>query len=110
MDRQLRTSDSAVTLAVLDDATPNHHFQRRHRTIPSTQMKETSRWENLKLAYKTLGVVFGGLVTSPLYVYPSMPLKILRSQPKARVLASLDRTSPLLVMMRMDLEFLVSRT
>lgn len=26
------------------------------------------------LAYKTLGVVFGGLVTSPLYVYPSMPL------------------------------------
>lgn len=27
------------------------------------------------LAYKTLGVVFGGLVTSPLYVYPSMPLK-----------------------------------
>lgn len=35
----------------------------------------TSRWETLKLAYKTLGVVFGGLVTSPLYVYPSMPLK-----------------------------------
>ncbi|GAY51788.1 hypothetical protein CUMW_136910 [Citrus unshiu] len=33
------------------------------------------RWENLVLAYKTLGVVFGGLVTSPLYVYPSMPLK-----------------------------------
>ncbi|PRQ41309.1 putative potassium transporter [Rosa chinensis] len=31
--------------------------------------------ENLLLAYKTLGVVFGGLVTSPLYVYPSMPLK-----------------------------------
>jgi len=33
------------------------------------------RRENLVLAYKTLGVVFGGLVTSPLYVYPSMPLK-----------------------------------
>ncbi|KAL2545803.1 putative potassium transporter 17 [Forsythia ovata] len=33
------------------------------------------RKENLVLAYKTLGVVFGGLVTSPLYVYPSMPLK-----------------------------------
>lgn len=30
---------------------------------------------DLLLAYKTLGVVFGGLVTSPLYVYPSMPLK-----------------------------------
>lgn len=27
------------------------------------------------MAYKTMGVVFGGLVTSPLYVYPSMPLK-----------------------------------
>lgn len=33
------------------------------------------QWENLRLAYKTLGVVFGGLVTSPLYVYPSIPLK-----------------------------------
>lgn len=33
------------------------------------------RWGNLVLAYKTLGVVFGGLVTSPLYVYPSMHLK-----------------------------------
>lgn len=30
--------------------------------------------DTLILAYRTLGVVFGGLVTSPLYVYPSMPL------------------------------------
>ena len=30
--------------------------------------------QDLVLAYKTLGVVFGGLVTSPLYVYPSMNL------------------------------------
>lgn len=30
--------------------------------------------KDLALAYKTLGVVFGGLVTSPLYVYPSMNL------------------------------------
>ncbi|CAL5081708.1 unnamed protein product [Urochloa decumbens] len=30
--------------------------------------------KDLLLAYKTLGVVFGGLVTSPLYVYPSMNL------------------------------------
>lgn len=30
---------------------------------------------NLLLAYRTLGVVFGGLVTSPLYVYPSLHLK-----------------------------------
>lgn len=38
-------------------------------------IQRKARWENLLLAYKTLGVVFGGLVTSPLYVYPSMPLK-----------------------------------
>uniref|UniRef100_A0A1D1XKC4 Potassium transporter n=2 Tax=Anthurium amnicola TaxID=1678845 RepID=A0A1D1XKC4_9ARAE len=31
-------------------------------------------WKDFVLAYKTLGVVFGGLVTSPLYVYPSMNL------------------------------------
>lgn len=31
-------------------------------------------YKDLLLAYKTLGVVFGGLVTSPLYVYPSMNL------------------------------------
>ncbi|KAI4386341.1 hypothetical protein MLD38_004280 [Melastoma candidum] len=30
---------------------------------------------DVAMAYRTLGVVFGGLVTSPLYVYPSMPLK-----------------------------------
>lgn len=35
----------------------------------------TGRWATTVLAYKTLGVVFGGLVTSPLYVYPSMQLK-----------------------------------
>lgn len=37
--------------------------------------QEKGRRVTLILAYKTLGVVFGGLVTSPLYVYPSMPLK-----------------------------------
>ncbi|KAJ6903289.1 hypothetical protein NC651_020711 [Populus alba x Populus x berolinensis] len=41
----------------------------------TTQPKERGRWETVVLAYKTLGAVFGGLVTSPLYVYPSMPLK-----------------------------------
>lgn len=35
----------------------------------------TGHWATIVLAYKTLGVVFGGLVTSPLYVYPSMQLK-----------------------------------
>lgn len=33
------------------------------------------RWKDMATAYRTLGVVFGGLVTSPLYVYPSMNLK-----------------------------------
>ena len=37
--------------------------------------KGKEKRETLLLAYRTLGVVFGGLVTSPLYVYPSMPLK-----------------------------------
>ncbi|RDX72614.1 putative potassium transporter 17, partial [Mucuna pruriens] len=46
---------------------PNHAFS------PQQQGKE--RRDTLVLAYKTLGVVFGGLVTSPLYVYPSMHLK-----------------------------------
>lgn len=43
-----------------------------------SQGKDTAgRWaETLLVAYKTLGVVFGGLVTSPLYVYSSiLPLK-----------------------------------
>jgi len=34
-----------------------------------------STWKQVVLAYQTLGVVFGGLATSPLYVYPSMNLK-----------------------------------
>ncbi|EEF40532.1 probable potassium transporter 17 [Ricinus communis] len=42
--------------------------------ISGHHAKEKGRWETFVLAYKTLGVVFGGLVTSPLYVYPSMPL------------------------------------
>ncbi|XP_073526565.1 uncharacterized protein [Phyllobates terribilis] len=33
------------------------------------------KWSTALMAYRTLGVVFGGLVTSPLYVYPSMQLK-----------------------------------
>ncbi|KAG5608547.1 hypothetical protein H5410_019828 [Solanum commersonii] len=56
-------SDAAVMVAVHDGETINN------------DQKDPSRWETLVLAYKTLGVVFGGLVTSPLYVYPSMPLK-----------------------------------
>lgn len=37
--------------------------------------EKQSKWKQFVLAYQTLGVVFGGLATSPLYVYPSMNLK-----------------------------------
>ncbi|XP_021292893.1 probable potassium transporter 17 isoform X3 [Herrania umbratica] len=45
-----------------------------HKAAPPWFSLLTTSWSNLILAYKTLGVVFGGLVTSPLYVYPSMTL------------------------------------
>ncbi|KAI6677243.1 hypothetical protein NL676_038039 [Syzygium grande] len=56
---------------------------RRHHHLPDSRDppgrhrldKGKGRGATLILAYQTLGVVFGGLVTSPLYVYPSMPLK-----------------------------------
>ncbi|XP_028784253.1 probable potassium transporter 17 [Neltuma alba] len=48
-------------------------LQPPHSSLPLSEKKGT--WKTLVLAYRTLGVVFGGLVTSPLYVYPSMPLK-----------------------------------
>ncbi|PSR84885.1 Potassium transporter like [Actinidia chinensis var. chinensis] len=81
MDRQLGTYDSeatrsdSVVVAVDDAAIPNGRLFTHDRSIPSSEDKGLDRWGDLKLAYKTLGVVFGGLVTSPLYVYPSMPLK-----------------------------------
>ncbi|CAL5427784.1 unnamed protein product [Camellia sinensis] len=68
MDRQPGIPDSVATrsddiaLVLFNSATPP--------PIQPSGDKGT-----LKLAYKTLGVVFGGLVTSPLYVYPSMQLK-----------------------------------
>ncbi|KAA8529906.1 hypothetical protein F0562_034490 [Nyssa sinensis] len=76
MDHQLRTPDSPAVLSevvVVDDTTPNGLLPTCNRPIALTE--GTGRWATLKLAYRTLGVVFGGLVTSPLYVYPSMPLK-----------------------------------
>ncbi|PKA53932.1 putative potassium transporter 17 [Apostasia shenzhenica] len=38
------------------------------------QRRNHNHLEDVILAYETLGVVFGGLATSPLYVYPSMKL------------------------------------
>ncbi|XP_028752614.1 probable potassium transporter 17 [Neltuma alba] len=49
-------------------------LQPPHSPLPLSEQKKGT-WKTLVLAYRTLGVVFGGLVTSPLYVYPSMPLK-----------------------------------
>ncbi|XP_057486166.1 LOW QUALITY PROTEIN: probable potassium transporter 17 [Actinidia eriantha] len=60
---------------LMTSAIPNGRLLTHDRSIPSSKDKGLDRWGDLKLAYKTLGVVFGGLVTSPLYVYPSMPLK-----------------------------------
>ncbi|KAL3731241.1 hypothetical protein ACJRO7_028161 [Eucalyptus globulus] len=56
-----------------------HHHHHHHHPLdppgPPSGQRGKGRGATLILAYKTLGVVFGGLVTSPLYVYPSMPLK-----------------------------------
>lgn len=87
MDRQLGAADSVAASAfaeVVVDVQPspnvNAHFHLLHsrnsiNSSASAADNKKGRRENLVLAYKTLGVVFGGLVTSPLYVYPSMPLK-----------------------------------
>jgi K+ transporter len=37
-------------------------------------MQKCTTWGTLFLAYQTLGIVFGGLGTSPLYVWPSINL------------------------------------
>ncbi|KAH9745886.1 putative potassium transporter 17 [Citrus sinensis] len=87
MDRQLGAADSVAASTfseVVVDVQPSFnadvHSRLRHsrnsiNSSASAADNKKGRWENLVLAYKTLGVVFGGLVTSPLYVYPSMPLK-----------------------------------
>ncbi|KAI4313435.1 hypothetical protein L6164_026418 [Bauhinia variegata] len=41
----------------------------------NSELKGKGKRDDLILAYKTLGVVFGGLATSPLYVFNSMALK-----------------------------------
>lgn len=38
------------------------------------QNQDYGKWGTFVLAYQTLGVVFGGLVTSPLYVWPTIQL------------------------------------
>uniref|UniRef100_A0A803KWT2 Uncharacterized protein n=1 Tax=Chenopodium quinoa TaxID=63459 RepID=A0A803KWT2_CHEQI len=68
VDGQIPSPMSFSTTIVVDSDSNGH--------LPMPNLIEKSRrWSTLFLAYKTLGVVFGGLVTSPLYVYPSMSLK-----------------------------------
>ncbi|XP_065627407.1 probable potassium transporter 17 isoform X2 [Quercus suber] len=85
MDRQRQSESrpnlSEVNVVVVDDSTASngrllhlHALSTDSASLPNAN-EQMSRWSTLILAYKTLGVVFGGLVTSPLYVYPSMPLK-----------------------------------
>ncbi|KAJ0039258.1 hypothetical protein Pint_22523 [Pistacia integerrima] len=80
MEGQLGPRDSLPTLSevVVESSTNGHlhllHSRNANSLNPSSE-KTKGKWETLVLAYKTLGVVFGGLVTSPLYVYPSMPLR-----------------------------------
>ncbi|KAF3968030.1 hypothetical protein CMV_008032 [Castanea mollissima] len=85
MDRQRQSESrrnlSEVNVVVVADSTASngrllhlHALSTDSASLPNAN-EQMSRWSTLVLAYKTLGVVFGGLVTSPLYVYPSMPLK-----------------------------------
>ncbi|GAB4860800.1 Probable potassium transporter 17 [Ancistrocladus abbreviatus] len=77
MDRRRPTSsppDSRTTFSISEIVVHDHPPAGGHLSSTFNDDK-SSRWRTLLLAYKTLGVVFGGLVTSPLYVYPSMPLK-----------------------------------
>ncbi|XP_077236228.1 putative potassium transporter 17 [Tasmannia lanceolata] len=72
MDVQLPISNPSVPLSEIDlECSSNEH----HCINNSTEEKGVHGWKTALLAYKTLGIVFGGLVTSPLYVYPSMNLK-----------------------------------
>ncbi|XP_061367058.1 probable potassium transporter 17 [Gastrolobium bilobum] len=66
------SNDDVVTVNV--DSAPTLHLSN-NAFIPQPQKQQGKGDDTFVLAYKTLGVVFGGLVTSPLYVYPSMQLK-----------------------------------
>ncbi|PIA63086.1 hypothetical protein AQUCO_00200839v1 [Aquilegia coerulea] len=91
MDNQLITSSPPIPLSeiVVEDNNHNNNNNNNnnnsllnghhsHTTFTFSINENTNGkdgfWRNVFLAYKTLGVVFGGLVTSPLYVYPSMHL------------------------------------
>ncbi|KAK6931715.1 Potassium transporter [Dillenia turbinata] len=74
-DREIGSSESEMEV-VVDPNDQNSLQSLNVNSVPLQQHHQVdSRKKTLLLAYRTLGVVFGGLVTSPLYVYPSMPLK-----------------------------------
>ncbi|KAA3466303.1 putative potassium transporter 17 isoform X1 [Gossypium australe] len=82
MDLQSGAAVALPELLIDSSSGTSHHLDSLHFPLHNTtdsvllqsSDNKTGRWSNLLLAYKTLGVVFGGLVTSPLYVYPSMHL------------------------------------
>ncbi|KAJ7517666.1 hypothetical protein O6H91_21G034200 [Diphasiastrum complanatum] len=60
---------------------PNSNYGRRSLSIKREatapvfkEHKNYGTWENLVLAYQTLGVVYGDLGTSPLYVFPTVSI------------------------------------
>ncbi|KAL9665017.1 hypothetical protein QQ045_020426 [Rhodiola kirilowii] len=77
MDRQQHSPSHSPLpeVALIIDHDDDCQLSGNLRITTRNDAEERSRWKTVWLAYKTLGVVFGGLVTSPLYVYPSMPLK-----------------------------------
>ncbi|GMJ04514.1 potassium transporter 1, POTASSIUM UPTAKE TRANSPORTER 1 [Hibiscus trionum] len=83
METQSAAAVALPELVIDSGSDTTHYFDSLHfphdnatdtLVLQSSDNKESSKWSNLLHAYKTLGVVFGGLVTSPLYVYPSMHL------------------------------------
>ncbi|KAL8130313.1 hypothetical protein V2J09_019468 [Rumex salicifolius] len=72
---------STSTSPASRDSTPlqvvveSHDNSRSLALPPKSHADKKGKWSTALMAYRTLGVVFGGLVTSPLYVYPSMQLR-----------------------------------
>ncbi|GJR79006.1 probable potassium transporter 17 isoform X1 [Tanacetum coccineum] len=62
-------------LVTVDDSSSTTTATATATVTAATTCNQQQGNSSLSLAYKSLGVVFGGLVTSPLYVYPSMALK-----------------------------------
>ncbi|KAJ7556876.1 hypothetical protein O6H91_05G102800 [Diphasiastrum complanatum] len=74
---QLRKEDQSGIFEIISSSASelkNEEFQQQLQfgIAPADKIKASSRWRTFLCAYQTLGVVFGGLATSPLYVYPGI--------------------------------------